>query len=79
MDIINTLAKAVADAKDKEPEELEIHLQNHISTEAIRHLHDHESESWALQFELPNHTLNILGDGTIRLHDTDDTQIRTFA
>jgi hypothetical protein len=79
MDIIHSLAKAIADAEGKEPAELDIHLHNHISTEALRQLADQENESWTLQFELPDHTVKILGDGAILVYDTDTRQKRMFA
>ncbi|WP_211693297.1 HalOD1 output domain-containing protein [Natronomonas halophila] len=76
MTLLPELTAAVADAKDKEPEELEIVLEDQISTEAIRRLDDHEDDSWVLQFELPNHAVQIEGDGAIIV---DGTQKRTFA
>lgn len=68
--IIDLLVEAVANAEDKNPAELEAVLENHTSTEAILDLDDHESESWTLQFELPNHTVQVVGDGTILVYDT---------
>jgi hypothetical protein len=68
--LIHSLIEAVAEAKGKEPDELEIVLEDHISTEAIQRLDDHESESWTLQFELPNHTVQVVGDGTISVAGT---------
>lgn len=65
MSIINTLIETVADAKDKEPEELEVALENHVSMVAVRRLDEHDGDSWTLQFELPEHTVRIEGDGTV--------------
>ncbi|MEF8806950.1 HalOD1 output domain-containing protein [Natronomonas sp.] len=73
MTFLLTLIEAIAMAEDKEPDELDLFLEDHISTEAIQHLDDHDSESWMLQFELPSHTVQIAGDGTI-LIDGDDEQ-----
>lgn len=71
----HSLIQAVADAKDKEPDELEVVLETHISTDAIQRLEDHKSESWTLQFELPNHTVQVVGSGTILV---DGTQKQTY-
>ncbi|MEF8915889.1 HalOD1 output domain-containing protein [Natronomonas sp.] len=75
MTLIHSLIEAIADAEDKEPDELEIVLEDHIATEAIQQLNDHESDSWTLQFELPKHTVQVGGDGTILV---DPTQKRSY-
>ncbi|WP_254840775.1 HalOD1 output domain-containing protein [Natronomonas marina] len=67
---LKALIEAVADAKDKEADQLEIMLEDHIPTGAIRDLNEHESESWRLQFELPNHTVKIEQDDSIVVDDT---------
>jgi hypothetical protein len=76
MPILHELIEAVADAKDTKPEELEFVLEDHISTEAIQQLEEHENDSWKIQFGIPNHTVEVLGDGTIIV---DGTQKRTHA
>jgi hypothetical protein len=65
MAILPALIKAIADAEDTEPADLDLVLEEHISTDAIRNLDEHESELWTVQFELPNHTVLVSGDGTI--------------
>ncbi|WP_178915702.1 HalOD1 output domain-containing protein [Natronomonas gomsonensis] len=70
--LIESLIGAIADAKGKEPDELEFVLEDHISAEAIQQLDDHASESWTLQFELPNHTVQVGGDGTILVDGTEE-------
>lgn len=70
MGVLRALIHAIADERDKKPEELEIVLQDHISVDAIQHLHEHESDRWSLQFELQNHTVQILGDGSVYVDDT---------
>jgi len=74
--ITQSLIEAIADAKGKEPDDLEFVLEDHVSTDAIQGLDDHASESWTLQFELPNHTVQVGGDGTILV---DHTQQQPFA
>jgi hypothetical protein len=70
MTLLAELIDAIADAEGKEPEELEIILEDHINTDAIQRLHEHESDAWTLQFEIPNHTVRITGDGTIHVGAT---------
>jgi hypothetical protein len=65
MAIFPALIEAVADAEDTEPAELDLALEEHISTDALRQLDEHENELWTLQFELPNHAVMVSGDGTI--------------
>ncbi|MFC5278778.1 HalOD1 output domain-containing protein [Halorubrum rubrum] len=73
--LLDSLIGAIADAKDTEPDELEVALENYVSTAAIRQLDAHERDSWTLQFDLPNHSVRIVGDGAILV---DDTMERTF-
>ncbi|QHS17557.1 HalOD1 output domain-containing protein [Halopenitus persicus] len=65
MTLRQALIRAVADAEGTDPSELEIALEDHVSMAAIQRLDEHKSESWTLRFELPNHTVEISGDGTI--------------
>jgi len=65
MEILRAIIEAVADAKDREPEELELVLEDYIDTDAIQHLNSHRNDLWTLQFELPEHTVIVSGDGTI--------------
>ncbi|MUW13529.1 hypothetical protein GJ633_01850 [Halorubrum sp. CBA1125] len=69
------IAMGIAEAEGVEPDELGIHLQNHVSTDAIRDLVDHESNSWRLQFETPNHIVEVTGNDAILV---DGERIRTF-
>jgi regulator of RNase E activity RraB len=74
--ITHSLIEAIAEAKGKEPDDLEFVLEDYISMDTIQSLDDHASESWTLQFELPNHTVQVGGDGTIFV---DGTQEQLFA
>jgi hypothetical protein len=70
MEILRAIIAAVADAKDMEPEELELVLQDYIDVDAIERLDGHRSDLWTLQFELPEHTVIVSGDGTILVDGT---------
>jgi len=70
MEILRSIIEAVADAKDTEPVELDLVLQDYVDAEAIERLDGHESDLWTLQFELPEHTVLVSGDGTILVDGT---------
>lgn len=56
------IVEGIADAEGVEPRDLDMRLQNHVSTDAIKQLVTHESDSWRLQFETPNHVVEVTGD-----------------
>ena len=56
---------AIAEVEGTDPEDLEIPLQNHVSTDAIRELVKHDSNSWVLQFETQDRVVKVLGDKTV--------------
>jgi hypothetical protein len=70
------IIEAIAEAEGMEPERLDVSLQNCVSTDAIRELVAHQSDSWRLQFETPNHVVHVMGDNTILV---DGERQREFA
>jgi hypothetical protein len=74
--VIEQTIRAVADAKDVEPVDLDISLQNWVETDALRQLVDHPADAWRLQFELPEHTVTVTGRGMVLV---DGTEERTFS
>ena len=56
---------AIADAKDIEPRNLDIILQDYIDVDAVRLLANHQNEAWQLEFAIPNHTVRILGGNAV--------------
>lgn len=58
---------AIADVEDTDPEDLEMSLQNWVEVDAIRQLAEHDSSSWELQFEVPNHNVTVDGDGAVHV------------
>lgn len=70
MEILRAIIEAVADAKDLEPVELELVLEDYIDVDAIERLDRHGSDLWTLQFELPGHTVIVSGDGTVLVDGT---------
>lgn len=65
MTLLEEIPEAIADAQNTEPEDLEVALENHVNTDSIRSLTKHKSDSWRLQFEIPNHTIRVTGQGGI--------------
>lgn len=63
--ITDRIIERIAKNERRDPAELELILQEHISTDALRTLADHESDSWRLQFETESHVVEISRDGTI--------------
>lgn len=57
--LLERVISAIADAKGVEAEALEVPLEHHVSTEAIRALESHDSSSWQLEFETPDHVVQI--------------------
>jgi hypothetical protein len=59
------IATAIAEVKSVRPDELELSLERHVSTDAIRDLVRHGSDSWRLQFETPDHVVEVTGNDQI--------------
>ena len=63
--ILHRIIRAWADAKDTDPTELDEPLERFVSTDAIRHLEAHDSDSWYLEFETHDAVVTVTGDGTV--------------
>lgn len=68
--LISDIIEAIADAKGVEPEKLDISLYEYVEPDAIELLISHETTSWTLSFELPDHTVTVTGDGMILVDGT---------
>ena len=73
--VIEQLTGAIAEIEETTPEQLNISLQNHVSTDAIQDLVVHDSDAWRLQFETQRHVVEITGDNIILV---DGKQVREF-
>ena len=73
--ILDQIIGGIADIEGVDPMDLDMSLQRYISTDAIEDLVNHESNSWRLQFETPNHVVEVTGADKILV---DGTQIRTL-
>ncbi len=59
------VVEAVAETKGIDTQELEYPLERYIDTEALRMLAAHQSSSWTLSFDLPEHEVTVTGDGEV--------------
>ena len=71
LSLISTVASTVAEAKGVDVKELDVALQDHVDVDAIDALASHESNSWTLLFELPNHEVIVRGEGTVSVDDVE--------
>jgi hypothetical protein len=74
--IINQIIGGIADVKGVDPVDLDIAIQRYVSTDAIQDLVKHRSNSWRLQFETPDHVVEVTGNDKILV---DGTQVRTLS
>lgn len=63
------IVEAIAEAEGKQPDELTIALEDYVDTDAIRALAKHDSTSWALEFDLPTHTVQVTGQEVVLVDD----------
>lgn len=74
--IAKQVAEAIAEVEGTDVEHLNIMLQNHVSTDAIRELVRHESSSWSLQFETQDHVVEVLGkNNTVIVDDSERREL----
>ncbi|WP_435098261.1 HalOD1 output domain-containing protein [Halorubrum sp. N11] len=63
--LLEQITNKIAYEENIKPENLELQLQNYVSTDAIRGLANQENDEWNLQFETMNHVVEIAGDDTV--------------
>lgn len=63
--VVQRITSAIAAVEGEDVETLDVSLQEHVPTDAIRTLVNHESDSWRLQFETPRHVVEVAGNGTV--------------
>ncbi|RXK47755.1 HalOD1 output domain-containing protein [Halorientalis pallida] len=63
--VTTQIIEAIAEVEGTEPEHLDIALERYVSTDAIRELATHDSDSWRLQFETQNHVVQVMGNNAI--------------
>jgi hypothetical protein len=73
--VLDQIVRAIAEAEDVDPTELEEPLERFVPTDAIRDLVAHSNNSWRLQFETRVHVVEVRGNNTILV---DGEQKRRF-
>lgn len=68
-EILSEIVTALADVEDCQPHELEYSLYDHVDPEAIIALVASDQTDWQLTIHVPDHTVEIRGDGQIRVDD----------
>jgi molybdenum cofactor biosynthesis enzyme MoaA len=63
--VLQEIIDAVAEAEGVEPADLDTVLEHYVDTDTIESLARHNSDSWRLEFELPNHTVRVTGQGDV--------------
>lgn len=63
--VLDRITQGIAEAENTDPEELDTPLERFVSTDAIRDLVNHKSNSWRLQFETRAHVVEVTGNNTI--------------
>jgi len=71
--ILDQIVGSIADVEEVDLMDLDVSIQNCVSTDSIRNLVNHGSNAWRLQFETPNHVVEVTGNDKILV---DGTQIR---
>lgn len=66
----------MAESESVEPDQLGISLEDYVSTDAIRDLVRHDSDSWRLRFETPNHVVAVTADNQVIV---DGEPVRTLS
>lgn len=76
--LIEEIVETVADNKGVEPTELEIVIADYIDLDAVNHLAEHSNTPWTLSFELPEHDVTVMSDGTVLVGDSrEETRMAT--
>jgi hypothetical protein len=67
--LLDLITRARADAKDADPTDIDEPLERFVSTDAIRDLEAHDSDSWYLEFETRDGVVAVTGDGRVSVRD----------
>lgn len=69
-DVLSELVSAIAEVEETTAHELDLQLYDHINTDAIKILVASGHTDWELRFEIPDHTVEIRGNGDILIDDS---------
>lgn len=65
LSVIEQIIGDIADVEDVEPIDLDVSLEDYVSTSAIDELVEHKSNAWRLQFETPHHVVEVTGNDDV--------------
>lgn len=65
--ITTAIIRAIADANNVKPIELDVVLQNYMDVDTLESLAATENSSWTLTFEILEHTVTVTGDGIVEV------------
>lgn len=65
--VVAEIIDVVGEAEGADPLDLDYRIEDHIDTMAIETLVEHDNASFTLTFELPNHEITVIEDGTVRV------------
>lgn len=65
--VIPAIVEAIAESEGCRPNDLNFLLYDHINTEALSALVAAEQTDWQVTIQVPNHSVEIHGDGQIRV------------
>ncbi|WP_336021826.1 HalOD1 output domain-containing protein [Halobellus salinisoli] len=63
--VLDQITQSIAEVENTDPKALDESLERYVSTDAIRDLEAHNSNSWRLQFETRDHVIEVDGNSTI--------------
>lgn len=63
--VVIGVTEAISEVKNIEPINLDLALENHVDVDALQQLARHDSRSWAVSFETPNHLVTVSGSGWV--------------
>lgn len=64
-EVLHHVIEALAAVEGVDPNELEYSLYDHVETDALRILVMSDHTDWELSFRVPDHTVEVHGDGRI--------------
>jgi hypothetical protein len=64
-ELLHHVVEALAEVEGVEPHEFEYSLYDYVETDALRILSTSDHTDWELSFRVPDHSVEVRGDGRI--------------
>lgn len=65
--VIAEIVEIIAEEEGDDPTAVDFSLHEHIDTDAIHLLMDHQSSSWTLTFDVDGYEVVLSGDGVVQV------------